>query len=300
MLSAAGYAFDPGPEREEVQRTISKSPAKSVPILKKKMAELSPTNKLQHHWFGLTYINVVWQEKMVGGMLKALLGSFLAVFLMMTLLYRSSMWGALCMAPLTVTIAMIYGLIGLIGKDYDMPVAVLSALSLGLAVDYAIHFLTRSRMMYLRYGSWQETAGPVFGEPARAISRNAIVVGIGFLPLLLAPLVPYQTVGLFIAAILLLAGVGTMLLLPAVLTLLEKQLFPRSRRTCTICHRSTCIIATSSALILVAFNVLEFIQMGWTTLTWISVPVVIVLGAWCTWISRGERGKTEMFAPQEN
>ena len=45
------------------------------------------------------------------------------------------------MVPLTVTIGLIYGVIGLIGKDYDMPVAVLSSLSLGLSVDYAIHFL---------------------------------------------------------------------------------------------------------------------------------------------------------------
>jgi hypothetical protein len=36
------------------------------------------------------------------------------------------------MVPLSITIAFIYGVIGLIGKDYDMPVAVLSSLSLKL------------------------------------------------------------------------------------------------------------------------------------------------------------------------
>jgi len=45
------------------------------------------------------------------------------------------------MIPLTVTITLIYGIIGLVGKDYDMPVAVLSSLTLGLSVDFAIHFL---------------------------------------------------------------------------------------------------------------------------------------------------------------
>jgi hypothetical protein len=299
MRSLAKYVDTSGGQLEEIQPLISRSPAKAASMLKKKTADLSPIDKLRPDWFGLTYINVIWQEKMVMGLLNALLGSFLAVFLMMTLLYRSAMWGALCMAPLTVTIAMIYGLVGLIGKDYDMPVAVLSALSLGLAVDYAIHFLTRSRMMYLEYGSWQKTAGPVFGEPARAISRNAIVVGIGFLPLLLAPLVPYQTVGIFIAAILLLAGIATMLLLPAVVALLENKLFPRARRTCTTCHRITCVIATVSAVVLVVFNVHQFIEAGWTLLTWISVPIVVLLGGWCTWMSRGEKAVTEAFARDE-
>ncbi len=284
----------------EISRAIADSPTEAVAPLKQRMADFMPVEPLRHDWFGLTYINVVWQEKMVKGMMEAFLGSFLAVFLMMTLLYRSALWGILCMAPLTVTIALTYGLIGLIGKDYDMPVAVLSALSLGLAVDYAIHFLTRSRMMYVDFGSWAKTAGPVFGEPARAIARNAIVVGIGFLPLLLAPLVPYQTVGIFIAAILLLAGVSTMLILPAAMTLLENKLFPRSRRTCAICHRTTCAVVILTVIGLIAINARQFVQVGWTTLSWISLSVIAVLGTACFWSSRRERSNTEHFADESD
>lgn len=181
---------------------------------------------LQHDWFGLTYINVVWQQKMVAGMLMAFLGSFVIVLILMTFLFRSFSWGLLSMAPLTVTIAMIYGVIGLIGKDYDMPVAVLSALSLGLAVDYAIHFNARSRQIFEKLGNWRKTARAAFGEPARAIFRNVIVIGAGFTPLLLAPLIPYQTVGVFISAILVLAGATTLLALPALITVFEKYFFP--------------------------------------------------------------------------
>ena len=108
-----------------------------------------------------------------------------------------------------------------------MPVAVLSSLSLGLAVDYAIHFLARSRELSKKYGTWNETIKAVFGEPARAIARNVIVIGIGFTPLLFAPLVPYKTVGFFISAILLFAGIATLLILPALITVFEKILFKR-------------------------------------------------------------------------
>ncbi len=180
---------------------------------------------LKQQWFGLTYINVVWQNEMVAGMAEAFVGSFIIVMLMMIFLFRSIWWGLLSMIPLLVTVGLIYGVIGLIGKDYDMPVAVLSALSLGLAIDYAIHFLARARQTYEQTGCWKDSIKPMFAEPARAITRNAIVVGIGFLPLLAAPLIPYQTVGVFIAAILLLAGVASLLILPAVITVTEKQLF---------------------------------------------------------------------------
>lgn len=180
---------------------------------------------LKHNWFGLTYINVIWQEKMVAGMLDAFIGSFVIVLAMMIFLFRSFWWGLLSMLPLTVTISAIYGLIGLIGKDYDMPVAVLSSLSLGLAIDYAIHFLARSRHLQEVHGSWREGIKAVFGEPARAISRNVIVIGAGFLPLLAAPLVPYQTVGVFISSILLFAGAASLLILPAILTQFEALFF---------------------------------------------------------------------------
>ncbi|MCK5355915.1 MAG: MMPL family transporter, partial [Methyloprofundus sp.] len=182
-------------------------------------------HNLQANWFGLTHINVVWQEKMVTGMFESFTGSFLVVLGMMILLFRSFFWGLLSMVPLTVTVGLIYGIIGLIGKDYDMPVAVLSSLSIGLAVDYAIHFLSRAREYAERYGSWEAAIEPLFSEPAMAISRNAIVVGVGFLPLLAAPLVPYQTVGVFIASILFLAGVSSLLILPALITLMPGLFF---------------------------------------------------------------------------
>ncbi len=189
------------------------------------MLENPPPADLEAQWFGLTYINTIWQDKMVAGMLEAFIGSFLIVLLMMVFLFRSLLWGLLCMIPLTVTVGLIYGIIGFTGKDYDMPVAVLSALSLGLAVDYAIHFLTRSRETHRQYTSWQDAVVVMFGEPARAITRNAVILGAGFLPLLAAPLVPYQTVGVFIAAIILCAGGATLLILPAIIRLMEKRLF---------------------------------------------------------------------------
>lgn len=186
-----------------------------------------PPVKLEHKWAGLTYLNIAWQDKMVSGMLDAFLSSFIVVFVMMVILFRSVIWGMLAMIPLSVTIALIYGIIGIIGKDYDMPVAVLSSLTLGLAIDFAIHFLQRSRVTFRKYGSWQKATKEMFAEPARAITRNVIVIAIGFAPLLAAPLVPYKTVGVFLASIMAISGIGTMFILPAAITVLQKVLFSK-------------------------------------------------------------------------
>ncbi|SDC84887.1 hypothetical protein SAMN04515661_13021 [Candidatus Frackibacter sp. WG11] len=193
--------------------------------INKWIAEHPPPRNLKFNWAGLTYVNVVWQNKMVMGMLKSLLGSFVIVLVMMTFLFRSVSWGLLSMVPLSVTVALSYGMIGLVGKSYDMPVAVLSSLTLGLSVDFAIHFIQRSRELYEETGSWKETMVKMFGEPARAITRNALVVAIGFLPLLLAPLVPYKTVGILISTILAVSSMATLLILPALITIFKKWFF---------------------------------------------------------------------------
>jgi uncharacterized membrane protein YdfJ with MMPL/SSD domain len=269
--------------------------SKVVRAVDEYMKAFPPPVPLEHKWFGLTYINVVWQNKMVSGMLRAFLGSFIIVFLMMTLLYRSALWGILCMIPLTVTIAAIYGVIGLVGKDYDMPVAILSSLSLGLAVDYSIHFLTRSRALYQRYGSWTQSVGPAFGEPARAIARNVIVVGVGFLPLLLAPLVPYQTVGLFIASILITAGAATLLILPSLMRVLEGWLFPQTAARALTCRCGTYVTTAVAVLALVVINLYRYLAMGWTTLSLIGLGVIVAAAALCRVVSRCEQS-----LPQES
>ena len=184
-----------------------------------------PPIPLKVEWAGLTYLNVVWQDKMVKGMMTSLISSFIVVLVMMMMLFRSVLFGILAMLPLTITIMISYGIIGLIGKDYDMPVAVLSALTLGLSVDFAIHFLQRARELQKESGSWEQAARQMFKEPAMAISRNAIIIAIGFTPLLLAPLVPYQTVGFFLATIMGVSWLATLFLLPALLTPLKKLAF---------------------------------------------------------------------------
>ncbi|MDW7712393.1 MAG: MMPL family transporter [Deferrisomatales bacterium] len=198
------------------------------------LAANPPPLPLDHAWAGLTYLNVVWQDRMVKGMLTSLLGSFAVVLVMMTLLFRSVLWGLLSMIPLSVTIAFIYGLIGLVGKDYDMPVAVLSSLTLGMSIDFAIHYLQRCRECYRDSGSWARAAELMSLAPSRAIARNAVVIAVGFLPLLLAPLVPYRTVGFFLATIMGVSAVATVVILPSLAKLLQARLFRGEASACEI------------------------------------------------------------------
>ena len=191
------------------------------------MAQNPPPPGIKAEWAGLPYINIVWQKLMVGGMREALMLAFLIVLIMMTSLFRSFKWGIISMLPLTITVMAIYAFIGFIGKPYDMPVAVLSTLTLGLSVDFAIQFIQRLRTAYKRSYNFQQALHENFEGVGRAIMRNVLVISIGFVPMLFSSLVPYVTVGAFFLSIELVSGLVTMLLLPAIATIFQKKLFPK-------------------------------------------------------------------------
>jgi hypothetical protein len=99
--------------------------------------------------------------------------------------------------------------------------------------------------------------------------------------------VPYQTVGIFIASILFVAGAATLLILPSLMTLLEGWLFPETEARAFVCKCGTCIVTGAATVALVAINIHQFLRVGWTWLTWISLGVIGILAIVCTLLGRG-------------
>jgi uncharacterized protein len=173
---------------------------------------------VQADWAGESYLNLVWQDEMVSSMLVGFGVTLLVVALLLALLFRSIWWALVGISPVLWTIVIVYGILGLIGKDFDMPIAVLSTLVLGIGVDFAIHFVERYRELLNDLGSAALAIEAFAEEPARALSRNATVIAVGFLPLLFSALTPYVIVGLFLAAIIALSWLATVVALPAIVT----------------------------------------------------------------------------------
>ncbi len=203
---------------KQVKEFMKKNPP---PVIVTEDGKKAP---LSIDWSGLVYINNVWQDAMVTGMGWALASSFAIVFIMMVFLFRSFLWGVIAMLPLSLTIMFIYGVIGYSGKFYDMPIAVLSSLTLGLSVDFAIHFIEHARMVNERFRNFKKTYEELFKGTAQAIWRNVLVISIGFIPLFFAGLRPYITVGSFFFAIMFVSGITTLILMPAILKQFHKYL----------------------------------------------------------------------------
>jgi hypothetical protein len=173
---------------------------------------------------GIAYFNLVWSDEVLVGMLKSFLAGLVLVLIILVVQTRSLLWGILTFLPLLFTIALIYGIVGLTGKDFDMPVAVLSTLSPGLAIDFGIHFVSRFQQRYREYSQLHEALVWTVARPGRGIFLNAILFALGFAVMVFADLTPYITVGVFMAAIMLLSSLMSVIYLPGLIHLFRRVL----------------------------------------------------------------------------
>ncbi len=172
---------------------------------------------------GVAYFNLVWSDEVLRGMLESFLAGLGLVFALLVVQTRSLRWGVLMFVPLFFTIVLIYGAVGLAGKDFDMPIAVLSTLSLGMAIDFAIHFTARFQHRYREGASLHEALAWTVARPGKGIFLNAILFAVGFAVMVFADLTPYITVGVLMIAIMLLSALASVVYLPGVILLLHPK-----------------------------------------------------------------------------
>ena len=178
---------------------------------------------------GIAYFNLVWNHEVLWDMVKGFVLALIAVFTILAFDFRSVKWAIVGYTPLLFTILLIYGVVGFIGKDFDMPISVLSTLSLGMAVDFAIHFVSRFRQRLKETGGRRESINDALlwtaARPGKGIVRNAVLFAASFAVMMFAPLTPYITVGAFIVSMMLLSAIMTIIYLPALITLMQGWLF---------------------------------------------------------------------------
>ena len=161
-------------------------------------------------------------DEVLGDLVLGLGLALVVVLVILALDFRSFKWALVAYVPLLLTILLIYGVVGFIGKDFDMPLSVMSTLSLGMAVDFAIHFVSRFRQRRMEVGAGetaQESLAWTAARPGKGIIRNAVLFAAAFSVMMAAPLTPYVAVGAFIVSMMLISALLTLLLLPALIML---------------------------------------------------------------------------------
>ena len=194
---------------------------------------------------GIAWFNLVWNDEVLGDLVLGLILALVVVFVILALDFRSARWALVAYVPLLFTILLIYGVVGFVGKDFDMPLSVMSTLSLGMAVDFSIHFISRFRQHLAESGGATSEAAVreallwTAARPGKGILRNALLFAAAFSVMLAAPLTPYMAVGAFIVSMMLLSALFTILYLPALVMLGRNWLYDESKLAANVAPAHT-------------------------------------------------------------
>ena len=144
------------------------------------------------------------------------LGAVLAgVALMLLLLFRSFTLAVLGIVPNLLAAGAVLGMMGLAGIPLDLMTITVAAITIGIAVDNAIHYIYRFREEFARSSDYAATLRTCHANIGKAVFYTSATIVFGFSILVLSNFLPTIYFGL-------LTGLAMSIALLAALTLLPK------------------------------------------------------------------------------
>jgi predicted RND superfamily exporter protein len=156
-------------------------------------------------------------ETVVGSQVRSFGLVFAACAVMLVLLMRSVRAGALMMIPNLLPIALVLGPMGAAGITLDIMTITIASVSLGIAVDSAIHYVTRFRREVRRGAGFESAVFAAHQSIGRAVLYTALTVIAGFLVLTMSRFTPTIYFGTLVGVAMVTGLVSNLVLLPALL-----------------------------------------------------------------------------------
>ncbi len=148
---------------------------------------------------GSGYKVMVFNDLILTGQIRSLLLSFVIVFLLLAMMFKSIKIGLISTIPIFLTTVISFGVLGLLNIPLETTTALISSIAIGIGIDYAVHFIDRYKINAEETGDLDLTISKTMAHSGRAISFNAIVVVLGFLVLTLSAFKPNKALGAIVS-----------------------------------------------------------------------------------------------------
>jgi hypothetical protein len=143
------------------------------------------------------------------GQIKSLVISLIIIILLITLIFKNFIIGLIGSVPIIITAAINFGMMGLLNIPLSSTTALLSSISVGIGIDYAIHFIERYKIYSKSSKDKLETASKTMEHSGKAIIFNAFVVISGFLVLTVSVFPPNRELGALVSLNMFTSFIGT-------------------------------------------------------------------------------------------
>ena len=148
----------------------------------------------------------------------------LAILVVLYLFMRSWPLALIGLLVNLLPITMILGLMGHLGVPINMATTLIGSIAMGIAVDDTIHFLWHYKHSRQEGNDHADAVRHTLDKTGIAIILTTLLIVGGFMVMALSDFTPTADFGLFTSATVFLALLGDLVLLPSLLTLLQRQI----------------------------------------------------------------------------
>lgn len=166
---------------------------------------------------GCSYLCVVADDLIIPGQLRSLAIALVVVLILLGLLFRSTALGFVGLAPLALTVLLVFAIMSVTGVHLDAVTALVASIVLGVGIDYSVHLVARYRASRQEGLEAPSAARAAIHATGRPIFLNSVAVALGFSVLLLSSFWPIMHIGWLVGATMVLGAALTLTLIPTLL-----------------------------------------------------------------------------------
>ncbi len=180
-------------------------------------------HNIDMNYAGSGYKALVFTDLILKGQITSLLMSLVIVVVLLSFMFKNFMAGLTGTVPIIITAAISFGVMGILGIPLSTTTALMSSISIGIGIDYAVHFIDRYRENTLKTKDMELAIQRTMHHSGRAIVFNAAVVIAGFMVLLFSVFPPNRELGFLVSLNMFTSFLGTVTVM--VLIIEQKKLF---------------------------------------------------------------------------
>ncbi len=175
------------------------------------------------NYAGSGYKALIFTDLILEGQIRSLVLSLVIIVSLLGYMFKTIKAGLVGSFPIVITALIGFGVLGVFNIPLSTTTALLSSITIGIGIDYAVHFLDRYRLNRQAGLAMEKAVSETMDHSGRAIVFNAVVVIAGFMVLLASVFPPNRALGALVSLNMFISFVGTLTVM--VLLVVKSDLF---------------------------------------------------------------------------
>ncbi|MDR1972713.1 MAG: MMPL family transporter [Treponema sp.] len=149
--------------------------------------------------------------------------SVAAMFVIMSVSYKSLAAGGISIIPLSILILANFAAMGFLNIKLNLATAMISSVSIGVGIDYTIHFIEAYKRAYKLTGGAGDFLRQAYYVSGTAIVVDTLSVGLGFAVLRLSNFIMLRDFGLLVCLAMMISALSGLIIVPALLGIFKPK-----------------------------------------------------------------------------